>query len=124
LATVPVVPATAAPAAKKAKKPRPVAAAVRVEVAAAAPAPPPVAIGDLTAEEDASAGRKAVVNLINENERRLASLSAEVKERQKDQVLRVRNFQVDARKVLAGGDEDAAITLATKAKVLLDELTK
>jgi len=115
LAAAPAVPA--APAPKKKKKPAP------VEVAAATPPPaPPVPVGSLTAEGDQS--RQKAADLLAANDKRLAGLSAELKNKQKDQIARVASFQVDARKALQGGDINAAMTLATKAKVLLDELTQ
>ena len=118
LAAAPAVPA--APAPKKKKKPAP------VEVAAATPPPaPPVPVGSLTAEGDESKqNRQKAADLIAANDKRLAGLSADLKKQQKDQIMRVASFQVDARKALQGGDINAAMTLATKAKVLLDELTQ
>jgi hypothetical protein len=79
----------------------------------------------LTAEGNLSTGnRQTASDLLAANDKRLAGLSADLKSREKDQIARVANFQVDARKALDGGDIEAAMTLATKAKVLLDEITK
>jgi hypothetical protein len=121
MATVPVVPA--APA-KKAKKTKPTAAtAAPNEVATATP--PSVAIGSLSEDgESISQSRKSVAELIAANAKRLGALSADVKDKEKDQIVRVQNFQADAQKALSSGETEGALTLATKAKVLLDEIAK
>ena len=120
LPTAPAAPVAPAPKKKKKVTPAP------VEVAAAtAPPPPPVPVGSLSAEGDQSAqNRQLVADLLAANDKRFAGLSADLKNKEKDQIARVANFQVDARKALDGGDTGAAMTLATKAKVLLDEITK
>ena len=123
LAKAPVVPPTPA---KKKKKPAPAPPAN--EVASAAAPPPlaaPVAIGALSAEGDSTGqNRQRVVELITANEKRLAGFPADTKDRYRDNLLRVRNFETDAQKALGTGDTDGAMTLATKAKVLLDEVGK
>ena len=78
----------------------------------------------LSAGGASAESRKAVYDLIVANDKRIAGLSAGVKEKQKDQIARVRNFQADAQKALEGGDSEGAMTLATKAKVLLDEISR
>jgi hypothetical protein len=122
LGTVPVVPGK--PAKKVAKKVAPAPAPVEV-AAATPPPPPPIEIGTLTAAgSDTGANRKSASELLAANEKRLVGLSASVKDKQKDQVGRVRSFQAEGIKALRDGDSDAAMNLATKAKVLLDEMVK
>ena len=120
VATVPVVPETPA---KKAKR-KVVAPAAPVEVAVALPPPPPpVSLGELSAEGGSTAASpKTVMELILANEKRLNGLPKDVREKQKAHIVMVRNFQVDARKALLSGDVEGAMTLATKAGVLLDEI--
>jgi hypothetical protein len=119
---LPTAPALIPAPAPKKKKPAP--APAPVEVATATP-PPPIPVGSLTAEGDLSTqSRQRAADLLGANDKRLAGLSADLKNREKDQIGRVANFQVDARKALDGGDIEAAMTLATKAKVLLDEISK
>ena len=120
VATVPVVPG--APAKRARKK---TVAPAPVEVASVAPPPAPVAIGSLSAEGISEGGsRKTVMDLLATNEKRLGGLSFDVKDKQKDQITRVRNFQAEAQKALGGGDAEGAMNMAKKAKVLLDELTQ
>ncbi len=122
LASVPAVPGEPA---KKVKKKAVPAAPVEMASATAPPPPPPVELGSLTVGGDqATMNRKQAADLLAANEKRLAGLSAEVKSKQKSQVGWVQSFQRDAMKALNNGDAGAAVTLATKAKVLLDELTK
>ena len=119
VATVPVVPGTPAKRVKKKVVPAP------VEVANVPPPPPaPIAIGSLSAAGESNGeSRRAVSELITANEKRLGGLSADVRDKQKDQIVRVRNFQAEAQKALGGGDAEGAMNMATKAKVLLDEMT-
>lgn len=97
--------------------------------------PPPVApptpaeeaatIGSLTAGGTGNAQTKQeAANLIQWNERRLNALSAQKLEQQKDEVSTVKNFEKQAQDALNSGDAEGAMTLATKAKLLLDDLEK
>jgi hypothetical protein len=121
LASVPAVPGEPAKVVRKKAAPAP-----PVEVAVATPPPPPpMELGSLTtAGSDSEKNRKEAADLLAANDKRLAGLSADFKAREKDQVVRVQSFQTDGMKALNSGDSEAAITLATKAKVLLDEITK
>ncbi len=113
---------------KKVKKPTPPVqvATANVPVTPAATAPDPTSvIGALTpGGEQVPELHQRAVELIAANDKRLSGLSAESKEKQKEQLIRVQNFQKQAQTALAAGDADGAYTLATKAKVLLDDLQK
>ena len=131
VASVPVTPAPTAskepprkvPKPKKKTVPPPVAPAPVVVAVAAPPPPPGAAIGALSAGgEDTPEQRQKTADLIGALEKRVAGLPAATQQNQKEQVFRVRSFLDEARKALAGGDTDGAMTLANKAKVLLDDL--
>jgi ribosomal protein S20 len=62
--------------------------------------------------------------MIAANEKRLNALSAQILEEQKPQISQVKNFQRQAQEALTSGDVEGAKTLATKAKLLLDDLSK
>jgi hypothetical protein len=99
----------------------------------APPAPPPVAgpapevnaVGALTAGEEANPQTKQdAADLVASLEKRLNSLPAQTTEEQKAQISKARNFWRDAQAALKSGDSEGAMTLATKAKLLLDDLEK
>ena len=124
------LPRVTVPPPKKPKKVKKSAPAVQVALAnvppnpAAAPDPSSV-IGALTpGGEQVPERHQQAVELIAANDKRLSGLSAEFKEKQKEQLIRVQNFQKQAQTALAAGDAEGAYTLATKAKVLLDDLQK
>jgi hypothetical protein len=129
---VPIVTTGPAPEAsvtppKKVKKPRrtpvpPAPAPVQVaSVAVTAPAAVDV-IGALTSGEESSPDQKVKTGaMIAEQEKRLKDLPAQPAEKRRE-VERVRYFCKQARAALKIGDVEGASTLATKAKVLLDEL--
>jgi hypothetical protein len=62
--------------------------------------------------------------MIAANEKRLSGLPSQVVEEQKAQINKVKNFQRQAQEALNSGDAEGAKTLATKAKLLLDDLSK
>jgi len=66
--------------------------------------------------------QKDATDLIAANEKRLNSLSPEVARGQATLVSNVRNFQKQAQQALKAGDAAGAKTLATKGKLLLDDL--
>ena len=68
--------------------------------------------------------RQEAEDLIASVEKRLNALPAQKVEEQKAQVSKVRNFWKDAQEALKSGDAEGAKTLATKAKLLLDDLEK
>jgi len=96
-----------------------------VQVASAAPAPEETAIGALTAGGEANPQTKQeAADLITSSEKRLNALPAQKAEDEKAQVSKVKNFLKDAQEALKTGDAEGAKTLATKAKLLLDDLEK
>jgi ribosomal protein S20 len=110
------------------KKPAPKAAPPETtQVASVAPGPSPeeTAIGALTAGGEANPQTKQdAADLIASIEKRLNALSAQKAEEEKVQVSKVRNFLKDAQDAFKSGDAEGAKTLATKAKLLLDDLEK
>jgi ribosomal protein S20 len=109
------------PAPKAAPPPEP------VQMAAAVPPPSPedTAIGALTAGGEANPQTKQeAADLITGSEKRLNALPAQKAEEEKAQVSKVKNFLKDAQEALKTGDAEGAKTLATKAKLLLDDLEK
>jgi ribosomal protein S20 len=110
------------------KKPVPKAPAPEpVQVASVPPPPSPeeTAIGALTAGGEANPqAKQAAADLITSSEKRLNALSQQKAEDEKAQVSKVKNFLKDAQEALKSGDAEGAKTLATKAKLLLDDLEK
>ena len=97
----------------------------RWRVAAAPPSPEETAIGALTAGGEASPQTKQeAADLITSSEKRLNALPAQKAEDEKAQVSKVKNFLKDAQEALKSGDAEGAKTLATKAKLLLDDMEK
>jgi hypothetical protein len=83
------------------------------------------AIGDLTAGGAANPeAQHEASSLIHTIQLRLNGLSPQIARRQRSQVNRVRNFWKQAQEALNSGDVEGATTLATKAKLLLDDLDK
>ena len=128
LPPVPVV-ATEGKPKRERKKPAPKAAPPPEPVQVAAAAPPPsledTAIGALTAGGEANPQTKQeAADLIAASEKRLNALPAQKAEGEKAQVSKVKNFLKDAQEALNTGDAEGAKTLATKAKLLLDDLEK
>jgi hypothetical protein len=83
------------------------------------------AIGDLTAGGAANPeAQHQAASLIHTIQLRLNGLSPQIARRQRSQVNRVRNFWKQAQEALNSGDVEGATTLATKAKLLLDDLDK
>jgi outer membrane biosynthesis protein TonB len=113
---------------KRKKKPVVVTSAAQppVELATNAPSPPPVdVVGSLTAGQDADpAAQQKATAAITAVEKHLSGLSVSTLEAQRDGVARVKNFLRQAHEALKSGDTEGALTLAEKAKVLLDDLSK
>ena len=81
------------------------------------------AIGELTAGGDANPQRRQeAADLIASNEKRVRALPARVVSAQRSQVGKIRNFQRQAKLALDSGDAEGAMTLATKARLLLHDL--
>lgn len=83
------------------------------------------AIGALSLGGEANPRVQQEANdLIASNEKRLNGVPAGRTESDRTQVSRIRNFQRQAQEALSSGDIEGAKTLATKAKLLLDDLAK
>ena len=107
------------------KKVAPVVAPVApVEVASSGVAPAE-AIGALTAGGDSSPAKlQEASDLLAGLEKRIGGLPSDWKQKQKDGLVRVRYFEAQAQVAIKGGDGEGAVTLATKAKLLLEDLAK
>ena len=82
-------------------------------------------IGALTVGgEQTPKAKQEAADLIASNEKRLNALSIETLRSQASLVSKVKTFQRDAQQALASGDAEGARTLATKGKLLLDDMTK
>ena len=104
--------------AKPAPEPTQVASAEQPPTEAAA-------IGALTSGGEAnSRSQQEAADMIAANEKRLNALPAQIVEDQKAQISKVKTFQRQAQEALTSGDAEGAKTLATKAKLLLDDLSK
>ncbi len=100
---------------------------------ASPPATPPATvepaaspIGQLTTG-DSAVGEKTkheTADLIAETQQGLAGIKRSLSNEEKGTAAQIRTFLSQAEEALTNGDTDGAHTLATKAKLLLDELTK
>ncbi|MDQ2833081.1 MAG: hypothetical protein M3Y50_04905 [Acidobacteriota bacterium] len=91
----------------------------------AAPSAEASAIGALTAGGEANPQTKQEASdLLASIEKRLNALPAQMNDDGRAQVNKVRNFWREAQAALQSGDAEGAKTLATKAKLLLDDLEK
>ncbi|WP_041596990.1 hypothetical protein [Granulicella tundricola] len=132
VAQVPLIPTPVTtvklPEKKKPKKKKPVIPTAAPTQIASSGVPTPEArdvIGALTAGGDATPEKKLrAADMIGDLEKRLSGLAPTIQDKQKDAIARVRYFQHEARTALDSGDADGAVTLATKAKLLLDDLSK
>ena len=86
--------------------------------------PPAVnAIGQLSSG-DPGGTRQATENTLNDVERGLNGISRQFDDQEQTTASHIREFLKQAREALKSGDVDGAGTLAAKAKVLLQELTR
>ncbi|MDQ1694398.1 MAG: hypothetical protein QOH85_1933 [Acidobacteriaceae bacterium] len=85
----------------------------------------PTQIGQFTAgpTQDADESRRQASSLIQNTERGINSLRRNLSAEQVKTATQIRNFLTQAQRAIHNGDVDGAYTLATKAKLLLDELT-
>jgi ribosomal protein S20 len=91
----------------------------------AAPSPEETAIGALSSGGDSNPkAQQDAAELIASIEKRLNALSAHKVDAEKAQISKIKNFQRQAQEALTSGDAEGAKTLATKAKLLLDDLEK
>ncbi len=132
LTTAPIAAAAAKPkrerkrsASKVAPAPVPAAPAPPAQAVGTTPSADVTAIGALTAGGEATPQTKQEAgDLLASIEKRLNALPAQIQEQEKAQISKVRNFWRDAQNALKSGDAEGAKTLATKAKLLLDDLEK
>jgi hypothetical protein len=125
---MPPVPIASAVSHPKRERRRPAAKPAPEPTQVASAEPPPAessAIGALTSGGEAnSRSQQEAADMIAANEKRLNTLSAQLVEEQKAQISKVKTFQRQAQEALNSGDVEGAKTLATKAKLLLDDLSK
>ncbi|CAN5539173.1 hypothetical protein BH10ACI4_BH10ACI4_36760 [soil metagenome] len=99
------------------------AANVPAQVATTEGLPDDSAIGELTAGGDSNPQRRQeAADVLASNENRLKALPAKIVNTQRSQVGKIRNFQRQAKLALDSGDAEGALTLATKARLLLYDL--
>jgi len=92
---------------------------------ASAPEPAALAIGTLSTGDDASPqSQQQAQDLIASILKQIAALPANTANAQKKQIRQIRNFIDQAQKALSSGDAEGAKNLATKAKLLMDDLEK
>lgn len=125
---VPLAPVTPRPPRKPRPKPLPVEVAQNEVASVVPPAALPVdetLIGSLTAGGSDSSGRQhRAADAISALEKSLAAVPQTKVRSQHEGVTQVLNFVRQAKRALRSGDSDGALTLATKARVLLDDLLK
>jgi hypothetical protein len=84
-----------------------------------------LAIGSLSSGGDTSPqSRQEAQNLIAAIVKRIAALPAKTADARKTQIRQVRNFLDQAQQALNSGDAEGAKNLATKARLLMDDLEK
>ena len=127
---LPPTPVAEAAASPRRERRRPVPKAVVTpaptdEGAETQPMTDEAAIGELTAGgmADPQAQQEAR-DLIASIQRRLNALPVETVKKQSSQINKVRNFWLQAQAAFNSGDAEGAKTLATKGKLLLDDLEK
>jgi len=79
------------------------------------------AIGNLTTNDTPNL-RQATDTLLEQTEKSLKGMSRPLNDQEQKTAAQIREFIRQARDAMTSGDVDGAHTLATKAKVLLDEL--
>jgi ribosomal protein S20 len=125
----PVASAASKPHRSPRKSSKPAAATTPpVQVASAeppGPSPEQTAIGALSSGGDANPkAQQDAAELIASIDKRLNALPSQKVEAEKAQISKIKNFQRQAHEALTSGDAEGAKTLATKAKLLLDDLEK
>ena len=94
-----------------------------VQVASAEPAT--LAIGALSTGGDSKPqSQQEAKDLIASILKRIGALAAKTADAQKDQIRQVRHFLDQAQQALNSGDAEGAKNLATKAKLLMDDVEK
>ena len=119
IAPAPAVAAPPSPPAKQTEQ------AADVAPSSEAAAPDAESIGIFTVGGDQSPrNRQEAANLIAANDRRLAAVSGDRGHADSSLLMKVRNFQREAEQALNSGDAEGAKTLATKGKLLLDDMDR
>jgi hypothetical protein len=92
---------------------------------ASAPDPATLAIGALSSGgESTPQTQQQTKDLIASIRKRLSALSAKIASQQKDEVSQVSRFLKQAQQALDSGDAEGAKNLATKARLLMDDVEK
>ena len=121
---VPIASAAARPRRER-RKPAAKPAPEPTQVASAEPSAEDSAVGALTPGGEANPrSQQEAADMIAANEKRLNALPSQIVDEQKAQISKVKTFQRQAQEALSSGDAEGAKTLATKAKLLLDDLSK
>lgn len=95
-----------------------------VQVASAAE-PAALAIGSLTTGGDSvPQTQQQARDLITAIQKRIADLPHSVANQQKSQLRQVNRFLKEAQQALDSGDAEGAVTLATKARLIMDDIEK
>ena len=105
------VPKTKPPAREEVQPPVQAAAALDIGV---------LSIGGDAAPQSQQTARDLIVAIA----KRIAALPSKIADARKEQVRQVRHFLDQAQQALNSGDADGAMNLATKAKLLMDDLEK
>jgi len=96
-----------------------------VEEATTGPSSDASSIGELSTGDDSNPKtQQETSDLIIESEHRLNALPQTTVRAQQSQIRKVRYFLKQAKQALNTGDVEGAKTLATKAKLLMDDLEK
>ncbi len=117
----------AQPATPAASAPAPVpAGAAPVQVASSGEPSSNTVIGALTpgGSDETPHTRQDAQELLASTDKRLNALPPQTQQAQRAQISQIRNFWKQAVEALQAGDAEGARTLATKAKLLLDDLEK
>jgi hypothetical protein len=112
------------PARRRRAAPTPAKETAPTQVASAAE-PAAVAIGALSTGGDASAqSQQQARDLIASIVKRISALPAKAADAEKRQIRQVKQFLDQAQQALGSGDAEGANNLATKAKLLMDDVEK
>ncbi|HEY1577668.1 MAG TPA: hypothetical protein VGF82_11430 [Terracidiphilus sp.] len=117
----PLAPQQITPPAEPVKKPPRHKKPPNTTEVASAGTPPVSPIGTLTAP-DSSNARQETDALIEQTEKSLNGITRKLSDPEQKTAAQIREFIKESREALTNGNFDGAHTLATKAKVLLDEL--
>jgi hypothetical protein len=126
LGPLPATPPPAKPTPRKRPTPAPKEDVQQTPAQVAAAAEPAtLAIGALSTGGDATPqSQQQARDLIASIVKRIAALPARTADAQKTQIKQVKNFLDQAQQALNSGDAEGATNLATKARLLMDDLEK